>query len=114
MGGHIVCYWRGWSGTCVLITATTLARINRGPSKAEDLVQEVPISLHTHRPTYGQSQPFTPWVYAIARILWSRSQRTIMSFGRGFFHIEDWLITEQRGYWDLATWFGQLNIPIAQ
>jgi RNA polymerase sigma-70 factor, ECF subfamily len=25
------------------------------------------ISLHTHRHTYDQSQPFTPWVHAIAR-----------------------------------------------
>src|SRR5712671_2787719 len=44
-----------------------LARIGRGPSDAEDLVQETLISLHTRRHTYDRSQLLTPWVYAIAR-----------------------------------------------
>src|SRR5215469_1722062 len=44
-----------------------LARIGRSPSDAEDLVQETLIALHTRRHTYDQSQPLTPWVYAIAR-----------------------------------------------
>src|SRR5215831_19416176 len=44
-----------------------LARIGRSPADAEDLVQETVIALHTRRHTYDRSQPFTPWVYAIAR-----------------------------------------------
>lgn len=44
-----------------------LARIGRGPTDAEDLVQETLIALHTRRHTYDRSQPITPWVYAIAR-----------------------------------------------
>src|SRR6266481_4841968 len=44
-----------------------LIRINRGPVEAEDLVQEVLIAIHTRRHTYDRSQPFTPWMYAIAR-----------------------------------------------
>jgi RNA polymerase sigma-70 factor, ECF subfamily len=44
-----------------------LARIGRGPSDAEDLVQETLIALHTRRHTYDRSQLLTPWVYAIAR-----------------------------------------------
>lgn len=44
-----------------------LARIGRGPSEAEDLVQEALIAIHTRRNTYDSSQPLTPWVYAIAR-----------------------------------------------
>jgi RNA polymerase sigma-70 factor, ECF subfamily len=44
-----------------------LARINRGPAEAEDLVQEVLIAIHTRRHTYDSSRPFTPWVYAVAR-----------------------------------------------
>lgn len=44
-----------------------LARIDRGPTDAEDLVQETLIALHTRRHTYDRSQPLTPWVYAIAR-----------------------------------------------
>src|SRR5713101_7672184 len=44
-----------------------LIRINRGPVEAEDLVQEALLAIHTRRHTYDRSQPFTPWVYAIAR-----------------------------------------------
>lgn len=44
-----------------------LARLSRGPVEAEDLVQEALIAIHTRRDTYDVSQPFTPWVYAIAR-----------------------------------------------
>jgi len=44
-----------------------LSRLNRGPVEAEDLVQEALIAIHTRRDTYDASQPFTPWVYAIAR-----------------------------------------------
>ena len=44
-----------------------LIRIGRGPVEAEDLVQETLIAIHTRRHTYHPSQPFTPWVYAIAR-----------------------------------------------
>ena len=44
-----------------------LSRIHRGPVEAEDLVQEALIGIHTRRHTYDRSQPFTPWVYAIAR-----------------------------------------------
>lgn len=38
-----------------------------GPSAAEDLVQETLIAMHTRRATYDPSQPFTAWVYGIAR-----------------------------------------------
>lgn len=44
-----------------------LHRIQRGLVEAEDLVQEVLIAVHTRRHTYDPSQPFTPWLYAIAR-----------------------------------------------
>src|SRR5882762_1139241 len=46
---------------------THLARIGRGPTDAEDLVQETLIALHARRHTYDRSKPLTPWVYAIAR-----------------------------------------------
>jgi steroid delta-isomerase-like uncharacterized protein len=32
--------------------------------------------------------------------------------GCGFFHVIDGKINFQRGYWDRATWFGQLGIPL--
>jgi RNA polymerase sigma-70 factor (ECF subfamily) len=38
-----------------------------GQDEAEDLVQEALIALHTRRATYDANQPFTPWLYAIAR-----------------------------------------------
>lgn len=44
-----------------------LVRVGRGPTDAEDLVQETLIALHTRRHTYDRSQLLTPWVYAIAR-----------------------------------------------
>ena len=39
------------------------------PSAAdvEDLVQETLLAIHVRRHTYDPDQPFTPWVYAIAR-----------------------------------------------
>jgi RNA polymerase sigma-70 factor (ECF subfamily) len=43
------------------------ARIGHGPAEAEDLLQEALIAVHTHRHTYDRSQPFTPWIHAIAR-----------------------------------------------
>ena len=44
-----------------------LTLIGRGPVEAEDLVQEAVMAIHTRRHTYDPVQPFTPWVYAIAR-----------------------------------------------
>jgi|SRR5215813_158408 len=32
--------------------------------------------------------------------------------GCGFFHVMSGKIKFQRGYWDKATWFGQLGIPL--
>ena len=39
----------------------------RGAADAEDLVQETLMALHARRDTYDAAQPFTPWLYAIAR-----------------------------------------------
>jgi RNA polymerase sigma-70 factor (ECF subfamily) len=54
--GHLRAYYRH-----------RFARIGHGPTEAEDLLQEVLIALHNHRHTYDRSQPFTPWIHAIAR-----------------------------------------------
>jgi RNA polymerase sigma-70 factor, ECF subfamily len=43
-----------------------LARIGRGPTEAEDLVQEAVLAIHFKR-TYDPGEPLTPWVHAIAR-----------------------------------------------
>lgn len=44
-----------------------LTQFNRGSVDAEDLVQEVLFAVHTRRDTYDRAQPFTPWLYGIAR-----------------------------------------------
>jgi RNA polymerase sigma-70 factor (ECF subfamily) len=46
---------------------TRLACFGRSPADAEDLVQEALLAIHTKRATYDPNEPFTPWVYAIAR-----------------------------------------------
>jgi RNA polymerase sigma-70 factor (ECF subfamily) len=38
-----------------------------GPGAAEDLVQETLIAIHTRQGTYDAAQPFTSWVFGIAR-----------------------------------------------
>jgi RNA polymerase sigma-70 factor, ECF subfamily len=43
------------------------ARIGHNLTEAEDLLQEALVAIHTYRHTYDRSQPFTPWIYAIAR-----------------------------------------------
>lgn len=44
-----------------------LARAGKGPSEAEDLLQETLLAIHTRRHTYDRAEPFSPWMYAIAR-----------------------------------------------
>lgn len=44
-----------------------LAKIGRGATDAEDLVQEAVLAIHIQRHTYDPDEPFTPWVHAIAR-----------------------------------------------
>src|SRR5437016_1539648 len=46
---------------------TRLESIGRSASEAEDLVQEALLAIHIKRHTYDPAEPFTPWVYAIAR-----------------------------------------------
>jgi len=44
-----------------------LMRHGYGAVEAEDLVQEALMAIHTRRHTYDRDQPFTPWLYGIAR-----------------------------------------------
>ena len=44
-----------------------LARVGRGATETEDLVQEVLLAIHLKRHTYDTGELFTPWVYTIAR-----------------------------------------------
>ncbi len=47
--------------------AGRLSRAGRPATDSEDLVQEALLAIHTNRHTYEPSEPFTPWVHAIAR-----------------------------------------------
>src|SRR6266481_5164750 len=60
-----------------------LIRINRGPVEAQDLVQEALLAIHTRRATYDRSQPFTPWVYAVARYKFLDCLRRTKASARG-------------------------------
>lgn len=44
-----------------------LVQTTHATADAEDLVQETLMALHARRDTYDPAQPFTPWLYAIAR-----------------------------------------------
>jgi RNA polymerase sigma-70 factor, ECF subfamily len=53
---HLRAYYKG-----------KLAKIGRGATEAEDLVQEAVLAIHIQRHTYDPEELFTPWVHAIAR-----------------------------------------------
>jgi len=42
-------------------------RMGTGAADVEDVVQDALIAIHTRRTTYDRTQPFAPWVFAIAR-----------------------------------------------
>ncbi len=42
-------------------------RLGPGSADSEDLVQDVLLAIHLKRHTYDTAQPFTPWVWGVAR-----------------------------------------------
>lgn len=62
--------------TQVLMALSTLLRgfmrrrMQTHPNDVEDLVQETLMAIHQKRHTYDTQQPFTAWVFAIARYKW--------------------------------------------
>ena len=56
LSGRLRAYYKG-----------KLARVGRGATEAEDLLQEVLLAIHLKRHTYDAGELFTPWVYTIAR-----------------------------------------------
>ena len=53
---HLRAYYKG-----------RLAKLGRGATEAEDLVQEAVLAIHLQRHTYDPEELLTPWVHAIAR-----------------------------------------------
>ncbi len=97
-----------------------LERIGRSPAEAEDLVQEALLAIHIQRHTYTLSEPFTPWVYAIARyklidhLRRTRAQMTDASLEEaGELLAEDDHIASESAY-DLRRLLGQLPAKMRQ
>jgi RNA polymerase sigma-70 factor (ECF subfamily) len=44
-----------------------LSRVGRGAEETEDILQETLLAIHTKRHTWRDTEPFTPWMRAIAR-----------------------------------------------
>lgn len=55
------------SGLAPFLRGFFRRRMGDGAADAEDLVQETLLAVHLKRDTYDAAQPFTPWVWAIAR-----------------------------------------------
>jgi RNA polymerase sigma-70 factor (ECF subfamily) len=52
----------------MVYTSRVLSRMGiQDPALVDDLVQEVLLAIHEKRHTYDAAQPFTPWLFAIAR-----------------------------------------------
>lgn len=67
LGGDAVAYRELLKELAVYLRAYYRRRLPDGGANAEDLVQETLLAVHGRRASYDTAQPFTPWVYAIAR-----------------------------------------------
>ena len=65
LAGDAASYRRLLAALTAHLRAYYLRRV--GAATAEDLVQETLIAIHSRRATYDPAQPFTAWVYGIAR-----------------------------------------------
>jgi RNA polymerase sigma-70 factor, ECF subfamily len=65
LAGDAVAYRKLLAALTTHLRAYYVRRV--GPATAEDLVQETLIGIHSRRATYDPAQPFTAWVYGIAR-----------------------------------------------
>jgi RNA polymerase sigma factor (sigma-70 family) len=68
-----------------------------GGDDAEDLVQEVLLSLHAVRSTYDPQRPFIPWLLAITRNRLADGARHYIRREAQEVHIEDWSVTFSAG-----------------
>ena len=75
LSGRLRAYYKG-----------KLARVGRGATEAEDLVQEVLLAIHLKRHTYATGELFTPWIYTIARYKLIDYLRQARSYMRGCQH----------------------------
>ncbi|MGQ2966153.1 sigma-70 family RNA polymerase sigma factor [Methylophilus sp.] len=67
LDGDAAAYQKVLQSISSLVRAYFRRRLSSAPDEIEDLLQETLLAIHTKRHTYHREQPFTPWLYAIAR-----------------------------------------------
>jgi len=67
LAGDAYAYQRLLLALAAHLRAFFRRRLMSVPDEVEDLVQETLFAIHSKRHTYCEDQPFTPWIYAIAR-----------------------------------------------
>jgi RNA polymerase sigma-70 factor, ECF subfamily len=67
LGGDAQAYRKLLQELSVYLRAYYRRRLPKDGADAEDLVQETLIAVDRRRVSYDATQPFTPWVFAIAR-----------------------------------------------
>lgn len=78
--GDGAAYARLLKGILPALRALVRRRVS-DPDRAEDVVQEILLSLHRHRHTYDPARPFRPW-------LWTIAERRIADALRGHYRRE--------------------------
>jgi RNA polymerase sigma-70 factor (ECF subfamily) len=68
--GDAACYARALTVISAYLRRFLNRRMQSQPSDVEDLVQEILLAIHQKRHTYQVAQPFTAWMFAIARYKW--------------------------------------------
>jgi RNA polymerase sigma-70 factor (ECF subfamily) len=68
--GDAACYAHTLTEISAYLRRFLNRRMPSQPSDVEDLVQETLMAIHQKRHTYQSEQPFTAWMYAIARYKW--------------------------------------------
>jgi RNA polymerase sigma-70 factor (ECF subfamily) len=68
--GDAACYARALKIISGCLRRFLNRRMQSQASDVEDLVQEILLAIHQKRHTYQVEQPFTAWMYAIARYKW--------------------------------------------
>lgn len=68
--GDAAAYARALTAISACLRRFLNRRMQAQASDVEDLVQETLLAIHQKRHTYQAEQPFTAWMYAIARYKW--------------------------------------------
>lgn len=67
LAGEQLAYRQLLSALGLFVRGFYRRRLGAGSADVEDLVQDVLLAIHLKRHTYDAAQPFTPWVWGVAR-----------------------------------------------